>query len=640
MSKIRILPEILSNKIAAGEVVERPASVVKELVENAIDAHSRRILIEIQKGGRALIRVSDNGRGMGHDDALLALERYATSKIYKDEDLFSINTMGFRGEALPSIASVSKFSLVTSRKDADVGVEVIVAGGKIRNVSEVGAPTGTMVCVEQLFFNMPARRKFLKSINTEMGHIADTVASIALGWPEIQFKLLHNGKIVKNWPKVSNQLDRILDVLGHHTPSDFHEIGSESPNGKISGWIALPKLTRSSSKKIHIYVNGRYIRDRGIQHAIFEGYGGRLVKGQFPVAVLFINLPFNELDVNVHPTKHEVRFEKQKEVYEAVKNAVSAVWNTADQPKGGSKKQPEPTGGQKVKNVESAGVPEKILESTTVFRFRDGKRMPEKPDVTKQPIMFKPSGEITQNHGRNLVADPPAEFSKQENIIPFKKQDNGGENRTGHSQTTLWKSYRFSDLTVIGQFHNTYILCGGADELILVDQHAAHERILFEQLKKKSQSTSGAAQRLLLPETMDLGYSESVLLEKMIPGLHNLGLEIEPFGGNTFVIKTVPAILSDREVKPLILEVLDRMEEIGFVPDPENPGFEKAIDECLILMACHGAIRANQALTQKEMTGLLHQLDQCDRASHCPHGRPTWVNWTLKDLEKSFKRIV
>ncbi len=659
MSKIRILPEILSNKIAAGEVVERPSSIVKELVENAVDAGSTKIIVEIENGGRSLIRISDNGSGMNHDDALLALERYATSKIYSDEDLFSISTMGFRGEALPSIASVSKFSLVTKEKNSSTGTKIIVEGGKIKNVDETGAPTGTMVCVKQLFFNTPARRKFLKTVNTEMGHIADTVAYMALGWPGIHFRLTHNKKVVKSWPKARDHFDRALDVLGHDISSGFHKIEFNNNSAQIIGWISSPKITRSSSRKTYIYVNNRFVKDRGIQHAIYEGYQGRLMKGQFPVAALFINLPFDELDVNVHPTKHEVRFARQKEIYEAVKSAVVAVWETAERPKWNA---PSSTAIKQTQTDEYnrhdtpekviEKVPENITDSTIAFKYQpDGEKHPQKErTIFKAPEIKEPEVKETditkQRWDNSIVAEPIVEFDKTKAIDHMEKEIYEPKPYGAAKQTNLWEENGFTDLKVIGQFHNTYILCDSGQGLVLIDQHAAHERVLFENLKKKSSAFGGSSQKLLIPETIELGYSETVLLEKMIVDLKNLGFEVEPFGGNTFVVKALPSILSDKEAKPLILEMIDRMDELGFVPDPKSsgfekaPGFEKAIDECLILMACHGSIRANQALSQQEMEGLLNQLDQCDNPSHCPHGRPTWIRWTLKELEKSFNRIV
>ena len=278
MPPIRILPEILSNKIAAGEVVERPASVVKELLENSLDAESTQVLVEIEKGGRALIRVSDNGIGMPPDDALLSIERYATSKIYKNEDLFSIRTLGFRGEALPSIASVSRFSLVTRSRDAETGIELIMAGGKIQKVTETGAPVGTQVTVRQLFFNTPARRKFLKGIQTEMGHIVDVVTAMALGHPGVQFKLVHNGKILKSWVPVSNPADRVIHVLGSELKEGLMALEHDDDYLRLDGWLSAPSVTRKTSRSMHIYINGRVARDRVVQHALFEGYAGRLVK--------------------------------------------------------------------------------------------------------------------------------------------------------------------------------------------------------------------------------------------------------------------------------------------------------------------------------------------------------------------------
>jgi DNA mismatch repair protein MutL len=583
MSKIKILPEILSNKIAAGEVVERPASVVKELIENALDANSTRIIIEIEKGGRSLIRVSDNGTGMNRDDAMLAMERYATSKIFKDTDLFEINTLGFRGEALPSIASVSRFSLVTRDEDSQAGTEIIVEGGKVKKVSEVGAPPGTMVTVKQLFFNTPARRKFLKTVSTEMGHIADIVSSIALGRPDVRFKLIHNGNVVKNLSAANNPVDRVSDVLGQDLTNNLHRIEPYDSHVSIAGWTSTPRVTRSTSRGIYVYVNGRFVRDRVIQHALFEGYGGRLMKGQFPMAALFINLPFDQVDVNVHPTKNEVRFAQQKKVHEAVKMAVAGVLDLVDRP-----------------------------EWTTA-------RLPDTEPVGEKP----------------RISEPVFDYGRPQKVTPIQRPTTSTRRQTSSIQAPLWEKKRFGDLRVMGQLQNTYILCESADGLVLIDQHAAHERILFEKLKDRSSTESKSAQKLLIPETIDLGYRETDILTKLIPDLKELGLAIEPFGGNTFVVKAVPALLANREVKPLVIEIVEKVAEIGF-----TPGLEKAIDQCLLLMACHGAIRANQHLSDRQIKELLVQLDKCDNPSHCPHGRPTWISWTTRSLEKSFSRIV
>jgi DNA mismatch repair protein MutL len=328
VSKIKILPDILSNKIAAGEVVERPASVVKELVENAIDAGSATITVEIEQGGRSLIRVSDNGQGMNHDDALLAIERYATSKIYTDADLYAIRTLGFRGEALPSIAAVSKFTLTTKDASSMAGTEVHVEGGKVLKVSETGAPQGTMITVRQLFFNVPARRKFLKSVGTEMAHIADILSCMALARPQIQFRLEHNRKILKTWSRTENPFDRVVDVVGNDLLTLLYPIAGHQTNIQIAGWIADPSVSRATSQKLYVFVNGRHIKDRGIQYAALEGYKGRIMKGQFPVAVIFLNLPPDQVDVNVHPAKKEVRFARPQQVHELVRAAIEQTWKT------------------------------------------------------------------------------------------------------------------------------------------------------------------------------------------------------------------------------------------------------------------------------------------------------------------------
>lgn len=576
MTKIKILPEILSNKIAAGEVVERPSSVVKELVENALDAASTRITVEVENGGRSLIRVADNGIGMGHDDALLSLERYATSKIYKDQDLFSISTLGFRGEALPSIAAVSKFTLTTNDDTLHTGTEIVVEGGKIKRVSEVGAPKGTMVTIKQLFFNMPARKKFLKTTGTEIGHITDAVSGVTLAWPGTYFKLLHNGKVVNRWPVTSDSTERVTDVLGRTIKNDLHRIRFDIADLSISGWVASPRISRSTSRGIYIYVNGRNVRDRIIQHALFEGYAGRLQKGRFPLAVLMLKVPADQVDVNVHPAKHEIRFAQQKRIHDAVADAVSKMLRTADRP---------------VWNADSA------------FSLE-----------------------------QHSVSEPVSHFSRTGiNHIDIKDKRVAGEKR----QQKLWAKKRFADLRLIGQFQNTYILCEADEELIVIDQHAAHERILFERLKNRSLKFEKEVQQLLIPETIDLGYREADLLEKLIPGLKTLQLEIEPFGGNSFVVKSIPAVLANRDIKPLVIEIAEKMAETGFAA-----GIENAIDQSLILMACHGAIRANQPLSEKEIRGMLDQLEKCDNRSHCPHGRPTWVSWSSRFFEKSFGRIM
>jgi len=638
MSKIKILPEILSNKIAAGEVVERPASVVKELVENALDAGSTRVVVDVEKGGRSLLRVSDNGAGMGHDDALLALERYATSKIFKDQDLFSINTLGFRGEALPSIAAVSRFNLTTRPASADSGTEIVVEGGKIKNVSEIGAPVGTMITVRQLFYNTPARRKFLKTIGTEMGHIADMVARIALGNSAVQFRLTHNGKRVKNWSAASETFARVVDVLGSDLKSSLHAVEFCNDGISISGWISLPRASRRTSRGIYIYVNGRFVRDRIVQHALFEGYTQRLVKGQFPVAVIFIDVPPDAVDVNVHPTKNEVRFARQRDVHEAVRRAVAQTLYEKDRPGWGNARS---SGDDKFR--QQGRVSEAVSKdfgfgppaSPESSRWRAGIA-----DFGKKRVDFPApiEGSDGEEHrGRKFSTDPALRTSHPATRSPsFSNQKSEISNlQSKDAQHAIWKEKTFSDMRVIGQFRNTYIVCESEQGLILIDQHAAHERILFEQFSARSADAQKSAQRLLVPETIELGYREAGVLEKLIPQLSELGLEIEPFGGNTFVVKAVPVLLAGREIKPVLIEIVEKIAETGAAS-----GLGEALDQSHTVLACHAAIRANQALSQTQIKGLLSQLDGCRNPAHCPHGRPTWVHWDTRALEKSFKRIV
>ncbi len=623
MSKIRVLPEILSNKIAAGEVVERPASVVKELVENAIDAGSTRIIIEVEQGGRKLIRVSDNGHGMNRDDALLCLERYATSKITSDPDLFAIRTLGFRGEALPSIASVSRFTIVTRETEADVGTRIEVAGGQIKKVMDMGAPPGTLIEVAGLFYNTPARRKFLKSINTEMGHIADTIASMALCRPTVQFRLMHNQRAVKDWAPAAEPLDRMSDVLGASVKKELQPVLQKTDAVGIEGWVAVPRLNRSTARGIYLFVNGRWVRDRVIQHALFAGYTGRLMKGQYPVAVLFLTVPFDQVDVNVHPTKHEIRFVRQKEVHDAVRDAVAEALKQSDptrwqSPSSDFRPSPAPS------PYTTTGAA--VSEHRADYRPSSPPRLAPEPRPASGPARERyPIESDRMDHA------PPSSPQTETHTAPAAPDNN----RRPSQQEPLWEKHYFADLTVIGQYKGTYIICEADDGLILIDQHAAHERIVFETLKRQADEHRPAVQRLLLPETIDLGFREAQILEKLAPELDRYGLEIEPFGGNTFVVKSMPTLLHSGDIPALITELAEKTAEIGIAA-----GMEKILDECLMVMACHNAIRANQRLSGEQITFMLGQLDGCDNPSHCPHGRPIWLRWSVTDLEKQFRRIV
>ena len=608
MSSIHILPEILSNKIAAGEVVERPASVVKELVENAVDAGSRRIRIELERGGKSLIRVSDDGCGMHRDDALLSIERYATSKIADEKDLFSIRTLGFRGEALPSIASVSRFSLVTRRPEDEVGTRIEIEGGTIKKVVETGAPPGTLIRVRGLFFNTPARRKFLKTVATELSHITEGISAMALAHPQIGFRLLHDGKTLKHWPPVKDGGDRAADVLGADLRRGLLPVLAEDGEIAVSGWLGSPAVSRSTSRGVYAFVNGRWVKDRILQHALFTGYAGRLMKGRYPLAVLFVRIAFDRVDVNVHPTKHEVRFADASAVHGRVAGAVQRALSESDRPfwrpaAGGqsSVREPKERFEQKVSGSRFQVPGSESYEKATgleganlrgASKSEPGPWQPEKPTV--------------------LPAEAPAARPRQEG---------------------LWQQGKFGQLRVVGQYANSYIVCEADRLLILVDQHAAHERILYERLCARSENELPAAQGLLMSETVTLSPREADALAQLIPRLAGEGFDIEPFGGESFVVRAVPALLTGGAVGPLLAEIAERAVADGAASDPAE-----SLDAVRKILACHGAVRAHRSMTEKEMTALLAELDACGDPAHCPHGRPTWIEWPETQIEKQFKR--
>ncbi len=633
MSDVRILPEIISNRIAAGEVVERPVSIVKELVENSLDAGSTRITIEVNRGGRDLVRVSDNGCGMTRDNALLAIERYATSKIYSNDDLFCIKSFGFRGEALPSIASVSKFTLVTRAKDYDSGTKIFINGGKVIDVSETGAPFGTEIKVKSLFFNTPVRRKFLKSVNTEMGHIGDAFSGMALGNPGVGFRLFHNSRLIKSFLPSDDLLKRTVDVFGNETVKDFCHISFKSRDVMITGYVSNPSLTRSTSRTIRLFVNNRMISDNGIVSAIFRGFAGRIMKGRFPMAVLFITLPFDEVDVNVHPAKLMVRFADQNHIYSTVVDAVNEalcrfekkIFAGSFNP--GIQESPDVTEQVKTKFNDVAGsfsLKPEVKDQATKSRF-DIKKFEKKAKQEKTRIA---ESSFTWQSPENKVNKPDISVERSSMLVD-KKID---------------KSFKEPDIfplsfSVIGQVFGTYIVAESGNEIFLFDQHAAHERIVYEKLKKRSESFKPPSQSLIVPETLELGFREAELLEKIMDDLALLGIIVEPFGGTGFIVKSVPAIIDDRQIGPFIREMLDKILESG-TEKGDDLHKRKWLDDVMILMACHSAIRANYSLNLQEMEKLIDDLGKCDNPLNCPHGRPTRIQWSKSELEKLFKRTV
>lgn len=605
-NRIQVLPEELCNKIAAGEVVERPSSVVKELLENSLDAGASDILIELESGGKKLIRISDNGCGMSRQDAFLSLERHATSKIRTDTDLFALQTLGFRGEALASIASVSRLRLRTCASDDGLGQEVYAEGGAIKRADELGLPRGTVIEIRNLFFNMPARSKFLRKEQTELGHAADVVTKQALANPGVSFRLKHNDRTLLDLRREKGVRERVAALLGRSLLTDLLEVDRQAGDDlQLSGLISQPQLTRSAASHIYTFINGRYIRDRVVQHAVMDGYRHLLMKGRYPVVVLFLQIDPAQVDVNVHPTKHEVRFREQALVHDFIVQALQQTLRPADWVAQAQQ--------HEIEDSAETAVDATVIAPPTAYAA--SRERVSEAQVSYQAAAERPLPPVVpapENTMSITSVPPPAE----QFALPV----------------TDGKGF-FSSLQLLGQYHQSYLLCQDGDDLLLIDQHAAHERIGFEKLRKSYGSGTLASQSLLFPEILELDFRSAAALNENCQELERLGFEIEPFGGKSFALKTIPQLLPNRQAGQLVIDVALELERIG-----RTGQLQESIDEILIMMACHGVIRANQALSAEESRALLRELDQVDFKANCPHGRPVLQRLTLTEIERKFRR--
>jgi DNA mismatch repair protein MutL len=566
MNHIRILAENVASQIAAGEVVERPASVVRELLDNSIDAGARRIRVSVEGGGKREIRVSDDGSGMSRDDLLLCIERHATSKIRSVSDLFAIKTLGFRGEALPSIASVSKMD-VTSRPAEDLsGHRLKTAGGRLVSIEEAGCPTGTHVVVRDLFYNVPARKKFLRTPGTEMDRITDTFCSWALPYSEIDFRLESKNQTLLHFPATENQRYRLSTLLGRHVADALLETGEKGDGLEIHAFLAPWEFSRKRGDRIFFYINGRNIRDRYLTRAILEGYGQRLMKGQYPQIAVFMDIDPSQIDVNVHPTKQEVRFHNGRLIFQMIMRMVEKCLSSAFQG---------------------------FLDS----EFRVG-----------GPPAPVPAGE-----------PPQRPFSAP---VPFPKEAREIEPRVSKDAPV-----------VIGNLGNTYILCQARDGLLMVDQHAAHERIVYETLKKGLGKGGLQIQTLLIPKELEFSLKEAKILKDNSGLLTRFGIDLEHFGGNTFLLRAIPILLEHVVWEDFLSELVPEIQK-------DQLQDNRTVDEILTVMACHGAVRAGHTLAPEEMELLLRQLLEMDLPSNCPHGRPIFRHLRYQEIEKMFKRSV
>ena len=578
MSVIRILPEKVASQIAAGEVIERPASVVRELLDNSIDARATRINVEIGNGGKRLIRVSDNGEGMNRDDLLLCIERHATSKIKSASDLFSVSSLGFRGEALPSTASVSRMEIISRPKEQLIGHSVKVDGGKLRSVDEVGCPAGTIVGVRDLFYNLPARRKFLRADKTETDHIIDTLSRVALPFLPVHFTLEDRAKTILNLPLSENHMNRLSVLMGRDVARTMVDLDQRVGELRIKAYLAPPDLNRSRGDRIFIYVNNRSIRDRLVMKAIMEGYGQRLMKGRYPQVVIFLEVAPSLVDINVHPTKQEIRFHHSRLVYQAIISVVEEAL------------------GQRFGAVFETG-------------FDQG---------------YRELSERGKSHfGGVDMAEPQREYGL------------AATESLGVPETLFQESHIVKEgPLIIGQLKETYILCQTRDGLLMVDQHAAHERIVYETLKRSYQTMHMERQSFLIPHKLEVSMNEGRIIEQKLEQLAELGLELEHFGGSSFLLRSVPSALIHAQWENFLYELIPVLKE------EEDLSSDKAMDKLLTVMACHGAIRAGKRMSHEEMTHLLRQLEEMDLATNCPHGRPILKKLSYYEIEKMFKRIV
>jgi DNA mismatch repair protein MutL len=579
--KIEVLPESISQVIAAGEVIERPASVVKELMENAIDAGSLEITVELKAGGLQLIRVVDNGEGMDQEDVPVAFQRYATSKIKNAEDLYAIHTLGFRGEALPSIAQVSKMTLQTKTPHSLSGTKVICEGGEIKTISERGCPIGTEVEVKHLFYNIPVKRKFLKSVRSELRYALNHFLRLSLSHPTISFKFIHDGRTLHEHLKTESPLVRIEAIFGKEIYRHLQPIGFEEGGIWISGFASLPSFSKRNAEGIYFYVNQRFVKDRMIYKAILDAYRHILPSNQFPVVILFINIPPSTVDVNVHPTKAEVKFKDPERVYQAVFAAIRMVLE-----EGPSRSEEMAPGG---------GRGEWVFQKSV------------------QPSFFV----------QETLSPPFSLASRKEECILTVQE--GGR--------IQWEAEKKWPYTVLGQIRGTYILCEGEGNLIFIDQHAAHERILFEKFKKEYENRSMISEKLLLPILIELSVEESYILESSGEALKGIGFEIEPVGEKLFAIQSIPSFIDQKDPKEIVREILD---ELSFL-EKQGKGKE-TIHTLLVTLACHSAIRGNFILKKEEMDKLVENLAPFHPTTTCPHGRPIFFVLPLDDLKKQFKR--
>ncbi|HBB98325.1 MAG TPA: DNA mismatch repair endonuclease MutL [Blastocatellia bacterium] len=665
MSKIRVLPDHLSNLIAAGEVVERPASVAKELVENAIDAGATRIVIDVESGGRRLLKITDDGEGMMRDDAVLAFERHATSKITSAEDLSAIATLGFRGEALASIASVARVELITQRDDTPAGTRVVIEGGRMRDVKDAAHPRGTTIAVRDLFFNTPARRKFLRSEATESYHLTNLVTHYALAHPEINFTLTNNGRETLRVAPAKDLRERAYQVFGaqfldgllevNNAVSEPTETSFSLPQiARVRGFVSAPRERRTSRDAQFLFVNGRFVRDRLIGRALSEGYRSILPHGVYPVALLFIDVPLEEVDVNVHPAKTEVRFRRAAAVADAVREAVRAGLASAGYVAAGETRDATAVDdvGSDVEEsaaaIETTTEPINAARPTQSFELRAAPQQerigfvpPEPAAPATEPLHATKELPTGAAPARAIHA---AEAENEELRAAIQFPQTATEVKAFPDLPPLDSAIKFvrevavetlsSNIRPLGQLDESFIIATDDEGLLLIDQHVAHERVLFDKYRALEASRRPESQHMLIPETFDLTPAQAGAFDHVAEELESYGFELMRLSGRTVAIKSTPADLPASEARNVLAEVLDTV-------DSEKKGAARATlrDEIAASLACHAAIKVNMPLAPEKMRWLIDRLLTTSSPTTCPHGRPVILRLATQDILKGFHRI-
>jgi len=596
VSKIHVLPQTVVTKIAAGEVIERPASVLKELIENSIDAGATHIEIQLEDAGKKLIRVSDNGVGMDSDDLQIAFLSHATSKLQSEEDLFSINTLGFRGEALPSIGSISHTRVISRTKDALIGSEIQIEGGTLSKVKEKGASEGTQIDVRNLFYNTPVRRKFLKSTQTEMAHISEMVTRFALAYPNIHFNTIHNGKNVLTLPTAKDLKERITTIFGKEIGENLITINLKESDISIYGYILPPTHNRPNTKMQFIFLNGRYIRDNIIFHAINSAYKNLLMSRRSPIVFLLLQIDSSEVDVNVHPTKIEVRFKNSGPIHDQLYATIhSALMKTETH--------------STFQITSQHNQPDRTLPSKTITK---------NISVESFEAQHRHEDGVSLNEKKESVMKSMSDFFSKslDNETPHYKNEKKEVSLSSSESERLFKQE--NKLTSYIQIHNSYIVEETAEGLNIIDQHALHEIILYHEIWEQIKSSKLAIQKLLIPELIELTPCDFVTIMDLRNEFDTLGIEIEEFGKSTIAIRTHPQILKNLDFHALIQSVLEEIDSDELKSETDN-----ILSKIVQLMACKGAVKAGQHLAAQEIQSLLEQRQSNITTSFCPHGRPT-----------------